>query len=113
MPRSRILVVDDEAAIRDSLKMTLEYAGYEFVGAATGQEGLALAERDMPDVVLLDIKMPGMDGMDVLSRLKSLNETLPVVMISGHGTTAPPLKRSGRERSTFSINRSRAPTACW
>ena len=42
MPRSRILVVDDEAAIRDSLKMTLEYAGYEFVGAATGQEGLAL-----------------------------------------------------------------------
>jgi len=88
VPRSRILVVDDEAAIRDSLKMTLEYAGYEFVGAATGQEGLALAERDMPDVVLLDIKMPGMDGMDVLSRLKSLNETLPVVMISGHGTTA-------------------------
>ncbi len=88
MPRSRILVVDDEAAIRDSLKMTLEYAGYEFVGAATGQEGLALAERDMPDVVLLDIKMTGMDGMDVLSRLKSLNETLPVVMISGHGTTA-------------------------
>ncbi len=88
MPRSRILVVDDEAAIRDSLKMTLEYAGYEFVGAATGQEALALAERELPDVVLLDIKMPGMDGMDVLSRLRSLNETLPVVMISGHGTTS-------------------------
>ena len=45
MPKSRILVIDDEAAIRDSLRMTLEYEGYEFLGAATGQEGLALAER--------------------------------------------------------------------
>src|SRR5215213_4373389 len=88
MPKSRILVIDDEAAIRDSLKMTLEYEGYEFIGAATGQEGLALAERDTPDLVLLDIKMPGMDGMDVLSRLKGLNEALPVVMVSGHGTTS-------------------------
>ena len=45
MPKSRILVIDDEAAIRDSLRMTLEYEGYEFIGAATGQEGLALAEQ--------------------------------------------------------------------
>jgi two-component system, NtrC family, nitrogen regulation response regulator NtrX len=88
MARSRILVIDDEAAIRDSLRMTLEYNGYDFIGAATGQEGLALAERETPDVVLLDIKMPGMDGMDVLTRLRAMNETLPVVMISGHGTTS-------------------------
>ena len=88
MPKSRVLVIDDEAAIRDSLRMTLEYAGYEFVGAATGQEGLALAEREMPDVVLLDIKMPGMDGMDVLTRLRAMGEATPVVMISGHGTTS-------------------------
>ncbi len=87
MPKPRILVVDDEAAIRDSLRMTLEYAGYECAGAASGQEGLALVEREMPDLVLLDIKMPGMDGMDVLGRLRSMNEALPVVMISGHGTT--------------------------
>ena len=45
MPKSRVLVIDDEAAIRDSLRMTLEYAGYEFIGAATGQEGLARARR--------------------------------------------------------------------
>jgi two-component system nitrogen regulation response regulator NtrX len=88
MPRPRILVIDDESAIRDSLKMTLEYNGFEFISAATGQEGLALAERDAPDLVLLDIKMPGMDGMDVLGRLRSLNEAIPVVMISGHGTTS-------------------------
>src|SRR5262245_7646617 len=88
MPKPRILVIDDEGAIRDSLKMTLEYNGYEFIGAATGPEGLSLAEREAPDVVLLDIKMPGMDGMDVLSRLRSMNEGVPVVMISGHGTTS-------------------------
>src|SRR5438874_6329197 len=86
MPKSRILVVDDEAAIRDSLRMTLEYEGYEFVGAATGQEGLALVEREAPDLVLLDVKMPGVDGLEGLDRLRAMNEALPVVVISGHGT---------------------------
>src|SRR5216684_2240170 len=86
MPKSRVLVIDDEAAIRDSLRMTLEYEGYEFIGAATGQEGLALAEREAPDLVLLDVKMPGMDGIEVLERLRHMNEALPVVVISGHGT---------------------------
>src|SRR5690349_3798881 len=86
MPKSRILVIDDEAAIRDSLRMTLEYEGYEFIGAATGQEGLALAERDAPDMVLLDVKMPGMDGIEVLERLRNMNDQLPIVVISGHGT---------------------------
>src|SRR5256714_1215903 len=86
MPKSRILVIDDEAPIRDSLKMTLEYEGYEFIGAATGQEGLALAEREAPDLVLLDVKMPGMDGIEVLERLRNMNDALPVVVVSGHGT---------------------------
>jgi len=86
LPKSRILVIDDEAGIRDSLKMTLEYEGYEFIGAATGQEGLALAERETPDLVLLDVKMPGMDGLEVLDRLRALNDSLPVVVVSGHGT---------------------------
>jgi two-component system nitrogen regulation response regulator NtrX len=101
MPKSRILVIDDEAAIRDSLRMTLEYAGYEFLGAATGQEGLALAERESPDVVLLDIKMPGMDGMDVLTRLRSMNETTPIVMISGHGTTSTAVEAIKRGAADF------------
>ena len=101
MPRSRILVIDDESAIRDSLKMTLEYAGYEFIGAATGQEGLALAEREAPDIVLLDIKMPGMDGMDVLSRLRQMSETMPVVMISGHGTTSTAVEAIKRGAADF------------
>ena len=86
--KPKILVIDDEGAIRDSLRMILEYEDYQFVGAASGQEGLALAQRERPDLVLLDIKMPGMDGMEVLRKLHALDETLPVVMISGHGTTA-------------------------
>src|SRR5678816_903522 len=64
--KPRILVIDDESAIRDSLKMILEYEGYQFMGAVSGQDGLAAIQRERPDAVLLDIKMPGMDGMEVL-----------------------------------------------
>ena len=77
--KARILVIDDEAAIRDSLRMILEYEGYEFVGASSGPEGIAQVEREAPDLVFLDIKMPGMDGLEVLNRLKAISETLPVV----------------------------------
>ena len=95
--KPRILVIDDEAAIRDSLRMILEYEDYQFTGAASGQEGIALVQRDRPDLVLLDIKMPGMDGIEVLRKLHALDETLPIVMISGHGTTATAVEaiRSG------------------
>jgi two-component system nitrogen regulation response regulator NtrX len=86
--KPRVLVIDDEAAIRDALRMILEYEDYQFTGAASGHEGLAQAQRDRPDLVLLDIKMPGTDGMEVLRKLRALDDTLPVVMISGHGTTA-------------------------
>ena len=86
--KPRILVIDDESAIRDSLKMILEYEGYDFQGAATGQDGIALVDREAPDLVLLDIKMAGMDGIEVLQRLRGSHETLPVVMISGHATVS-------------------------
>jgi len=86
--KSRILVIDDEAAIRDSMRMILEYEGYEFVGASGGQEGLGLIEREGPDLVFLDIKMPGLDGLEVLPRIRAIDESLPVVMISGHATVS-------------------------
>ena len=84
--KPRILVIDDEAAIRDSLKMILEYEGYEVIQAATGEEGVKLVEREAPDLVFLDIKMPGMDGLEVLQKLRHLSESSPVVVISGHAT---------------------------
>src|SRR5918992_1154372 len=86
--KPRILVIDDEAAIRDSLRMILEYEHYDFSGASSGPDGLAAIQRERPDLVLLDIKMPGMDGMEVLRKIRAFDDTLPVVMISGHGTMA-------------------------
>ncbi len=84
--KPRILVIDDEAAIRDSMRMILDYEGYEVMMAATGEEGIALVEREAPDLVFLDIKMPGMDGLEVLQRLRHLVEVTPIVVISGHAT---------------------------
>jgi len=90
--KPRILVIDDEAAIRDSLKMILEYEGYEVMLAATGEEGVKLVEREAPDLVFLDIKMPGMDGLEVLQKLEHMVETTPIVVISGHGDMATAVK---------------------
>jgi two-component system nitrogen regulation response regulator NtrX len=86
--KPRILVIDDEAGIRESMRMILEYEGYECLLAATGPEGLGLVDREEPAVVFLDIKMPGMDGLEVLDRLRAQHESVPVVMISGHGTVS-------------------------
>jgi two-component system nitrogen regulation response regulator NtrX len=68
--------------------MILEYEGYEVLEAATGPDGVSMAERDAPDLVFLDIKMPGMDGLEALQRIKASNDGLPVVIISGHGTVS-------------------------
>jgi two-component system nitrogen regulation response regulator NtrX len=86
--KPRILVIDDEAAIRDSLKMILEYEGYEVLTAPTGEDGIAQTEREAPDLVFLDVKMPGMDGLEVLQRLRHLVEVTPIVVVSGHGTVS-------------------------
>ena len=99
--KPRILVIDDDAGIRESVRRTLEYQGYQFVGAATGPEGLALIERDPPDLVFLDIKMPGMDGLEVLERIKTSNPSLSVVMVSGHGTTQTGFEARDRGASGF------------
>ncbi|MCC7007300.1 MAG: sigma-54-dependent Fis family transcriptional regulator [Acidobacteria bacterium] len=90
--KARILVVDDEPAIRDAMRMILEYEGHDVQLAGSGSEALALVDREAPDLVFLDIKMPGVDGLEVLGRLRSQNDTLPVVMISAHGTAATALE---------------------
>ena len=84
--KPRILVIDDEAAIRDSLRMILEYEHYECLGAASGPEGLSIITRDLPDMVMLDIKMPGVNGLETLAEIRKVDEAVPVAMISGHGT---------------------------
>ncbi len=84
--RAKVLIIDDEEGIRSSLRMIFEYEGYDVVLAASGETGLKIAEREEPDLVLLDIKMPQMDGLEVLKRLKAREPSPPVVILSGHGT---------------------------
>ncbi len=81
---ARILIVDDEASIRRTLKDILEFEKYEVDEAKDGMECLVKLKKDKYDVILLDIKMPKMDGMEVLERLSVLAPDTPVIMISGH-----------------------------
>jgi two-component system, NtrC family, nitrogen regulation response regulator NtrX len=90
--KTRILVVDDEPAIRDTMRMILEYEGHDVLTAGSGQEALTVVERETPDIVFLDIKMPGLDGLEVLSRLRGMNDQLPVVIVSAHGTASTALE---------------------
>ena len=94
-------MVDDEAAIRESMSMILEYEGYECLSASTGEEAIEVVRRESPDLVFLDIKMPGVDGLETLTRLKKLSEVTPVVMVSGHGTVSTAVEATKRGAFDF------------
>ena len=82
----RILIVDDEQGIRAALTQLLEFEGYEVRGASNGAEGIAEYQRWSPQLVFLDVKMAGMDGLETLRRLREHDPRAIVVMISGHAT---------------------------
>ena len=81
-----ILIIDDERSIRNALKEILEFEGFNVVDAEDGESGLSIMKQQSIDLVFCDIKMPKMDGVEVLEQILQYNEGLPVVMISGHGT---------------------------
>jgi len=85
MPK-RVLVVDDEKGVREALRQVLEYEGMEIATAASGDEALESMASFHPHLVLLDVKMAGMDGLQTLAKIRTIDDTLPVVMISGHGS---------------------------
>ncbi|MFI6849809.1 response regulator transcription factor [Kitasatospora sp. NBC_00085] len=79
---ARLLVVDDEPALRDALESSLAFEGYEVATATDGYEALESVERDKPDLVLLDIMMPRMDGLTAVRRMRSRGDTVPVLMLT-------------------------------
>ncbi len=92
MAGEHILVVDDEPAIQGTLRAVLEDEGYRVTTAGAGEEAVRKVTDEAPDVVFLDIWMPGMDGLDTLAELKRVRPEAPVIMISGHGTIETAIK---------------------
>jgi CheY-like chemotaxis protein len=94
-----ILVVDDEPAVRDMLKGFLAPLEYEVLTAANGEEALTLAEREDPEIILLDVRMPGIDGLETCGRLKTQEETrgIPIIMMTGFGITPDEAQTVGAE----------------
>ncbi len=82
---ARILIVDDEPDMRLAVRNVLKLRGYEISEAGDGPAALELARDSRPDLVLLDMRLPGMDGIEVLAGLKKIDDTVPVVMITGYG----------------------------
>src|SRR5262252_10696356 len=83
---SSILIVDDESGIRDSLRGVLGDEGFRTDEAESGEACLRLLEKNTFDVVLLDVWLPGIDGLDTLQKIRELDDPPEVIMISGHGT---------------------------
>jgi len=80
-----VLVVDDEESIRFLYREELEEEGFRVITAADGEEALRKVRNDNPDLITLDIRMPGMDGIEVLHRIREMNKEIPVIMSTAYG----------------------------
>ncbi len=85
MDHGRLLIIDDEPGIRRMMALDLRADGYEVMTAEDGESGLAIYDQERPDIVLTDLKMPGMDGIEVLRRVKERGRPSEVIVITGHG----------------------------
>ena len=84
----KILIVDDEVHVAKVLADSVRLQGHEALVAISGEEGLALLAQKRPDALFLDLVMPGMSGIEVLRRIREVHPALPVVVITGHASTA-------------------------
>ncbi|GAA5072947.1 two-component system OmpR family response regulator [Thermocatellispora tengchongensis] len=87
LPEARLLVVDDEPNIRELLSASLRFSGFEVVAAADGREAVQLAERVRPDLVVLDVMLPDLDGFAVAERLRAVGRRVPVVFLTARDGT--------------------------
>jgi two-component system, response regulator, stage 0 sporulation protein F len=85
MPQKTILIVEDQQSIRILLAEMLKLNKYETLMADNGQEAITLVESHQPDAVILDLKMPGMDGVEVLSRIRKAGSDVPVIIMTAYG----------------------------
>jgi len=85
MRKKKIMVVDDEHLIRWSLEQNLKKQGYEVCTAANGEEALAMVREEQPDLALLEVQLPGISGVEVLQRLKEIDEEIVVIMATAQG----------------------------
>src|SRR5512140_3082253 len=85
MRKIRVLVVDDEHLIRWSLEQNLKKQGYEVLTAGNGEDALKMVRDEQPDLVLLDIQLPGITGLEVLEKIKEIDEDIIVIMVTAHG----------------------------
>lgn len=90
--KETILVVDDEASICHSLKAILSDEGYQVLVAGSGEEAVKIVEEEMPQLVLLDVWLPGMDGLETLKAIKKIDPRILVIIMSGHGTIETAVK---------------------
>ena len=86
MPKSSVLIIDDEPNVRKAVEEALKRGGYEFFQAGDGEEGLSIVHSFHPTVIMLDLRMPGMDGFNFLANLKlNSSDIKSVIVLSGHG----------------------------
>ena len=100
-----ILVVDDDAKVRDSIRVVLADEGFRAVTARSGEEALASIRNELPGLVLLDVWMPEMDGIEVLARIKKAAVDLPVIVLSGHGNVEMAVKATKLGAVDFIVSR--------
>ena len=108
MSQLRILIVDDEPNLLESFKIRLEQKGYIVSIAASGQEAVVACDARSFDVVLLDIRMPGMDGLETLKRLKDSRPEQPVIMLTAHGSVESAVE-AGRLGAFFYVEKPSTP----
>ena len=98
---AKLLFIDDEESVRKVFSMSLRKEGYEVLTAENGEKGLEVFMRENPPIALVDIKMPGMDGIEVLKRIKEINSETEVIIITGHGDMDSAIKALKLDASDF------------